>query len=320
VSKVVQQKVLITGGTGFIGKHLQSALTEREAEFFAFHQSQYDLTINDQVEAVFSEHRDAGVIIHMAGYQGAGTFTGDHPGELFATNSMIHLNVLEAWRRFAPQARFFAVGCSCGYPSDATTLVEDRYLEGKLHDSVYAYGFTKRLLYTGISAYNEQFGLNGNFVIPATLYGENDDFSLETAHVCGALVGKFVQAVREGIQEVEVWGDGTQVRDFLYVGDFVDTLVSLISLCERDILNVSPGKGTSIKELAETIRVASGFDGEVVYNTDRYVGDPHKTMDSQKLRNKYNLAVKGTLQEGIQRTVDWYAASYESIKDRRKFA
>lgn len=320
MSIAVQRKVLITGGTGFIGKHLQSALAEREVEFFAFPRSQYDLTMRDQAEAVFSEHRNAGVIIHMAGYQGAGTFTGEHPGELLATNSLIHLNVLEAWRQFAPHANFFAVGCSCGYPSDAAVLVEDQYLEGKLHESVYAYGFTKRLLYTGIRAYNDQYGLNGNFVIPATLYGEDDDFSLETAHVCGALVGKFVQAVHEGIKEVEVWGDGTQIRDFLYVGEFIKTLLSLMSLCEQDILNVSPGKGTSIKELAETISMASGFDGKIVYNTDRYVGDPHKTMNSHKLSNKYNLAVKGALQDGIQRTVNWYAASYESIKDRRKFS
>jgi GDP-L-fucose synthase len=227
--------------------------------------------------------------------------------------------MLEAWRQITPHAKLFAIGCSCGYPSDVSTLVEDQYMEGRLHNSVYSYGFTKRLLYTGIVAYNDQYKMNGNYVIPSTLYGEYDDFSLDTAHVCGALIGKFVNAVREGLSEVEVWGDGTQMRDFLYVRDFIEILLSLFPLVERDILNVSTGAGTSIMELSSTIKKASGFDGRITFNTDRYVGDAHKVMDGKKLRDKYQLSVPGTLSQGVQRAVDWYSDSYESLKDKRKF-
>ena len=155
--------------------------------------------------------------------------------------------------------------------------------------------------------------------MPATLYGEYDDFDVDTAHVCGALVGKFVKAMREGADAVEVWGDGSQVRDFLYVGDFVGLLMNLMPKCNRDFLNVSHGTGTSIRKLAETIQEATGFEGQIIFNINRYVGDTHKVIDSQKLKNKYGLIPEVSLIDGIQKTVDWYQSKYESVKDVKKF-
>jgi GDP-L-fucose synthase len=299
---------------------LQAELRRREIPFFAFSRREFDLTVRAQAEAVFAAHADAATIIHLASYQAAGDFPAKHPAEQFFVNNLIHTHVLEAWRRHLSRAKLIAIGTSCAYPSSALTLTEDKFLDGAIHGSVYSYAFTKRLLYTGICAYNDQFKLDGTYLIPATMYGEYDDFHPATAHVPGALMGKFVRAVREGLPTVEVWGDGTQVRDFVDVKEFVHVLLELVLRCHRDILNVGPGAGKSIRELALTICRAAGFQGEVRFNPTAYVGIKEKFIDAGKLGQAYGLQVNNALEPGIQRTVKWLAANYGEWKDRQKFA
>ena len=313
-------KILVTGGTGFVGKHLQEELRRRDIPFFVFSRREFDLTVRAQTEAVFAAHADAAAIIHLASYQAAGDFPAKHPAEQFFVNNLIHTHVLEAWRKHLPRAKLVAIGTSCAYPSSALCPTEDKYLDGAIHGSVYSYAFTKRLLYTGICAYNDQFKLDGTYLIPATMYGEYDDFHPATAHVPGALMGKFVRAVREGLPTVEVWGDGTQVRDFVDVDEFVRIALDLVPRCHRDILNVGPGRGKSIKELALTICHAAGFQGEVRFNPSAYVGIKEKFIDAGKLRQAYGLQVNDALAPSIQRTVKWLAANFDQWKDRQKFA
>ncbi len=316
----VRAHILITGGTGFVGKHLQSELRRRGISFFCFSRDQFDLTRWEQAQAVFERNRHATALIHLAGFQAAGEFPGRHPAEQLFVNNLIHTHVLECWRRFIPQARLFALGSSCAYPTNAAKLTEPVLLDGPVHGSVYAYASTKRLLYTGILAYNDQYGLDGSFLIPATLFGEHDDFNPATAHVPGALIGKFVRAVREDLPEVEIWGDGSQVRDFLDVKEFVRALLLLLGRCQRDIVNVCPGAGTSIRELATIICEASGFRGELKFNPNRYVGIREKFLDSSRLREKYGLAVTPDIRAGIARTVAWGFENYTAMIERRKFA
>ena len=234
-------------------------------------------------------------------------------------NNLIHTHVLECWRRYMPGARLLAIGTSCGYPSKAPKLAEEVYLDGQVHGDVYAYAFTKRLLYTGIQAYNDQYHLHGSYLIPATLFGEHDDFHLNTAHVPGALIGKFVRAAREGLPEVEIWGDGSQVRDFTDVKEFVRVLVDLRDRCDPEIVNLGPGNGTSIRDLAFMIGEAAGFKGRLVFNSQRHVGIKEKFIEAGRLQDKYGLKINPDIRAGIQRTVAWYAANYDALKGREKF-
>ena len=181
------KKVLITGGTGFVGKHLQEELARRGIPFFAFGKRQFDLTRWEHAEAVFKKNQDADLILHLASFQAAGEFPGKHTAEQFFINNLIHNHALEAWRKFIPRAKFIGIGASCAYPSSAQAMTEDKIFDGAIHGSVYAYGATKRMLYTGILAYNDQFKLNGSYVVPAAMFGEDDDFNEATAHVPGAL-------------------------------------------------------------------------------------------------------------------------------------
>ena len=131
---------------------------------------------------------------------------------------------------------------------------------------------------------------------------------------------KFVQAARENRPEVEIWGDGTAVREFLDAREFVRVLLELVPKLDRDIVNVGPGYGKTIRELAGTIARAAGFKGRLVFNASRYVGIKEKFMSADKLRSKYRLEVNGDLGPGLQRTVEWYAANFEAWHGRPKFA
>ncbi len=312
--------ILITGGTGFVGKHLQSELRRRGISFFCFSRDQFDLTRWEQAQAVFERNRHATALIHLASFQAAGEFPGQHPAEQLFVNNLIHTHVLECWRRFIPRARLFALGSSCAYPSNAVRLTEPVLMDGPVHGSVYAYASTKRLLYTGILAYNDQYGVDGSYLIPATLFGEHDDFDPATAHVPGALIGKFVRAVREDLPEVEIWGDGSQVRDFLDVKEFVRVLLLMFGRCQREVVNVAPGTGTSIRELAGIICEASGFKGKLKFNPNRYVGIKEKFLDGSRMREKYGLALNPDIRAGIARTVAWCFENYTTLTERRKFA
>jgi GDP-L-fucose synthase len=312
-------KILITGATGFVGKHLQEELRKRGANFFAFGKRDFNLNEREQAEDVFKKNSDADLILHLACYQAAGEFPAKHTGDQFFINNLIHTHVLEAWRKFIPHAKFIGIGSSCAYPSDAPVLTEDNLFSGPIHGSVYSYAFTKRLLCTGILAYNDQFKLNGSYLMPATMFGEHDDFHADTAHVPGALVARFVRAVKENLPEVEVWGDGTAIREFMDVKEFIRVLLELVPQCDREILNVGPGCGKTIKELALTISRAANYQSKVVFNPNRYVGVKEKFMNTDKLTSKYDVRVSAELEKGIRRTVAWYSENYAALKDRKKF-
>ena len=313
-------KVLVTGGTGFVGKHLQQELAKRGIEYFAFGSKQFDLAKWEQAEAVFKKNADADMILHLASFQAAGEFPGKHTAEQYFVNTLIHSHTLEAWRKFVPGAKLITVGASCAYPSAAEGMTEDKFFEGAIHGSVYSYGATKRMLYTGILAYNDQYKLNGSYVVPAAMYGEDDDFNEATAHVPAALVGRFARAVKTGVPEVEIWGDGSQVRDFMDVKVFVNGLLDIAPRLDRDLLNLVPHGGKTVKELALTVCEASGYQGKVVFNATRYTGAKEKFLDASKLRDKFGMVINGDLAPGIRRTMDWYFANYEAVKDRRKFS
>jgi GDP-L-fucose synthase len=312
------QRVLITGGTGFVGQHLQEELRDRNIPFASYGKRNYDLTERSESEAMFAANSKVEYIIHLASYQAAADFPALHPGEQFAINNLIHINVLEGWRKFAPQAKLFAIGSSCAYPGNATNLVEEVFLDGEIHGSVYSYAFTKRLLRIGIQAYNDQFRLNGNYIIPCTMFGEYDDFNVSTAHVSGALVGKFCRAAREG-GDVEIWGDGSQIRDFMYVKDFVKILVELLSDSNQDIINIGPGSGTSIKDLAYMIKESAGFAGTIKFNEASYTGVREKTINVSKLTEKYKLKCPHDISGAIRKTCEWYLRNYDELKNKRKF-
>jgi GDP-L-fucose synthase len=308
------KNVLITGGTSFVGKNLTKQLDKLGATYKTFHSKEYDLTKPVEADAVFAPN-NYDFIVHMAALQAAADWPMHHTGIQLYTNSLIHVNTLEAWKKYQPQAKFIGVGSSCSFPGDIPILSEEDVDKGALHPSVYSYGLTKKLLGVGIKAYRDQYGLKGIMPIFATLYGPHDDFDLKTAHVVSALIAKFCNAKKDGQKEVEVWGDGTQTREIIYVEDQINGLLMAAQHYEGDtegsnyLLNIGTGIETSVRDLAETIKKASGFEGEIRFNPNKFVGVKRKVLNVEKAKREIGWTTANrmhSLEEGLAKTIDWY--------------
>ena len=160
----------------------------------------------------------------------------------------------------------------------------------------------------GINAYKKQYGLKGTTVVFATLYGPHDEFDISRSHVVSALVQKFCDAVRDGKDQVEVWGDGSQTRELIYIDDQIDGLLMAADY-EGDLINIGSGEETRIKDLAEMIKKLSGFQGEIFYNTNKFVGVKRKVLNIDKAKQSFGWTEENnlhSLEEGIKKTIDWY--------------
>ena len=306
LDKFKNKNVLITGGTGFLGKNLTPLLRQAGADVVSTGRN-YDLTDADKCEELF-KLKKYDLIIHGAAFQGAGDFTIKFPADQFYKNNLIHTNTLNAWHRWQPQATMVGIGSTCSYPGNMPVLAESDYFTGPLHPSVETYGLTKCVMQQGIKAYKKQYGLKGTTVVFATLYGPHDEFDISRSHVVSALIQKFCDAVKDGKDEVEVWGDGTQTRELIYIDDQIDGLL-MASEYEGDLINIGSGIETSIRDLAEMIKRLSGFEGRIDYNTDRFVGVKRKVLNINEAKESFGWTVNNkmhSLEEGVMKTIIWY--------------
>lgn len=310
------KKFLITGGTGFLGKNLIQYLNSLGTVVHGFG-SEFNLYYEDNAEKILTIHNTKyDYIIHGAVLQGAGEWPLHHKAEQFDVNCKIHTNILKAWKTHQPQARLIGLGSSCSYPGIKTELFEREYWDGRMHDSVDIYGLTKKVMNTGIEAYKAQHGLKGTTVIFATLYGPHDSFDREKSHVVSALIRKFVEAKESKSDEVEVWGDGTQTRELIFVEDQIKGLLLVLDY-EGELINIGTGNSITIKELAENIKDIIGYQGNIFYNVNRFVGIKHKVLNIDLAKKLYGWTTKiplGSLNENLRKTIDWYYSNKENLK------
>lgn len=307
--KNIQNKsFLVTGGTGFFGKTLVPTIQKFGGKVVAIG-SCPDLSIEDYAEDVFRSFREKfDYIIHGAALTAAGDWPAKHKAEQFDINIRIHINVLRMWHQYQSQAKMVGIGSSCAYPGDKEFFKESEFWNGPMHESVETFGFTKKTLTIGIESYKSQYGLKGTTIIPATLYGPYDHFDPDKSHVVSALIQKFVRAQENNLPTVEVWGDGSQTREIMYVEDQALGLLTVLDY-EGSILNIGSGISTSIKELAETLKEVTNFKGNIFYNTSKFVGSKKKVMDISLARNLYGwtTTVKiGDIKDNLRKTAEWY--------------
>ena len=217
--------------------------------------------------------------------------------------------MLEAWKKYQPQARFVAMGSTCQYPAK-DILYEEDYMSGPLHPSVETYGLTRCVLTQGVKAYKQQHGLKGTTTVLATLYGPGDSFDLSKSHVVSSLIRKFVEAHKNHSPEVEIWGDGTQMRELIFVEDQVIGIL-LCADSDRDIINVGSGEfgEITIRHLAEVIKELIGFEGKLQYNSERFVGVLRKRLNIDKAIAEHqwtHIEPMTSLRDGLQKTIEWY--------------
>jgi len=319
--KVTGKKFLVTGGTGFFGKNFKNYV-ESLGGYVTCIGSKYDLSNDTDAELLFKYNLSSkfDYIIHGAALQAAGDWPLYHKAEQYDINLKIHANTFKMWHKYQPQAKLIGIGSSCSYPKTKDVLSESDYWDGAMHESVDIYGFTKKAVSVGIEAYKSQYGLSGTTVIFATLYGPHDHFDPEKSHVVSALVKKFVDAKQNNESEVEVWGDGTQTRELIYVDDQIKALLSVLDY-NGPLINIGTGTSITIRELAETIKSLVNYEGNINYNTSRFVGIKHKVLDVTLAKETFGWtsSIKcDTLSNNLQKTINWYINNKHSNEDSSK--
>lgn len=298
---------LITGATGFLGRHLQAALARAGCRVVTLSSRDADLTCAESLDRWSGERFER--IWHLAAWTQAGDFCLRHPGEQWIRNQQINTNVLAWWRRAQPQAKLIAIGTSCAYSPDLP-LAEPNYLAGEPIESLYTYAMTKRMLYVGLTSFAKQFGSRYLCLVPSTLYGPGYHADGRQLHFIFDLIRKILRG--KLLEEpVQLWGDGHQRRELVYIDDFVQDAMWLADHVDNELVNVGAGEEFPIRRFAEEICRIVGYDsGRIEYDTSRYVGAKSKCLNVDKLRGLLPEWRRLPLEEGLRRSIASYCQDH----------
>ena len=304
-----QDRVLVTGAHGFLGRYVCDALRARgldEARLLRPTHADYELTEESEVERLFDDH-PTDVVIHLAAEVGGIGANQARPGRFFYANFAMGLHLVEH-ARLTGVRRFVHVGTVCGYPRTAPTpFREDDIWKGYPEPTTAPYGIAKTTLAVMLDAYHHEHGLEAAVVIPVNLYGPGDNFDLETGHVVAALIRRFVEARDSGEDTVTCWGTGDATREFLYVTDAAEGVVRAAEIINHpDPINLGTGREVSIDELARTIARHVGFTGTIRWNPDMPDGQPRRCLDVSRAKKLLNWQATVDLDEGLRRTLESY--------------
>jgi GDP-L-fucose synthase len=295
-------KILVTGATGFLGRALCSELEAQGHELVRLNSKNCDLTKQDSLSQF--NHQSYDQIYHLAAWTQAGDFCLHHQGEQWIINQQINTNMLAWWQRHQPQAKLICMGSSCSYSPDLK-LVEENYLIGKPIESLFAYAMTKRMLYMGLLALHEQFGLKYLCLVPSTLYGPGYHTDGRQMHFIFDLIRKIIRGKMNN-EPVILWGDGNQSRELVFIDDFVKIAIKLAVAAENDLINVGAGEEYTIRWFANQICKKAGYDFNAVqFDLSRYVGAKSKCLVIKKLK-RYIPDLKLTpIEVGLTKTIEW---------------
>jgi GDP-L-fucose synthase len=301
------RRVCVTGGAGFLGKVLVNKLRKRGAvEIFVPSQDQYDLVQPDAVARLMADAQPD-MVIHLAAHVGGIGANREHPAEFFYDNLMMGVQLMhESWK--CGVDKFVAIGTVCAYPKfTPLPFKEDDLWNGYPEETNAPYGLAKKMLLVQAQAYRQQYGFNAIFLLPVNLYGPGDNFDMRSSHVIPALIRKVVEAQQSGQSEIQVWGDGSPTREFLYVDDAAE---GILLACENyngsEPVNLGSGNEISIKDLAETIARLTGFNGRLVWDTSKPNGQPRRALDISRAEQYFGFRAQMGFEEGLRRTIDWY--------------
>lgn len=314
-------KVLVTGGSGFLGSHVHEELVRRGArEVLSPRSKEHDLRDAAATRALFERERPD-LVMHLAASVGGIGANQKHPGTFFRDNMAMGLNVLEEARR-AGTAKVVIAGTICAYPKFAAVpFREDDLWSGYPEETNAPYGIAKKALLVMAQAYRQEFGCNFVMLFPVNLYGPRDNFDLETSHVIPAMIRKFAAAQSGGDKTVTLWGDGSPTREFLFVEDCARGLVDAAERYDSpDPVNLGAGFEISMRDLASKIADKVGFRGEVVWDTSRPNGQPRRMLDVSRARERFGFTAQVSFDEGLDKTIAFWraqAAKEQAVEGKR---
>ena len=308
------KRVIVTGGAGFLGRFVTAKLKERGADdIYVPLIEDYDLTDRDDIRHLYDTNLADGfdpakiIVIHLAAHVGGIGANREKPAEFFYDNLMMGVQLMhQAWERGI--GKFVAIGTVCAYPKfTPVPFKEDDLWNGYPEETNAPYGLAKKMLLVQAQAYRQQYGYNAIFLLPVNLYGPGDNFDLKTSHVIPALIRKSIEAQERGEKELVVWGDGSPTREFLYVEDAADGIVTAAEKYNgAEPVNLGSGYEISIKDLAEMITRLTGFEGKLVWDTSKPNGQPRRGLDVSRAKKYFGWEAKTPFEEGMRRTIEWY--------------
>ena len=308
--RLAGKRVYVAGHRGMVGSAIVRRLAQEDCDILTAGRDRADLRRQAEVEDWMAEARPQAVFLAAA--RVGGILANDsHPAEFLYDNLMIEANVIEAARRVGVEKLLF-LGSSCIYPKiTPQPMKEEALLTGALEPTNEWYAIAKIAGLKQCEAYRRQYGCDFISAMPTNLYGENDNFDLESSHVLPALIAKAHAAKMHGEDGIEVWGTGKPRREFLYVDDAADAMVHLMQhYSDGPHVNVGTGSDITIADLATLVCKVVGLPGEVRYRSDRPDGTPVKRLDVSRLQALGWVARTG-LEDGIRRTYDWYRSRLE---------
>jgi len=311
-----KRRVLVTGGSGFLGSLVVEKLREQGCkDVFAPRSEDYDLV---EMEAVRRLYYDAkpDIVIHLAARVGGIGANRANPGKFFYDNLMMGVQMMEVARQ-AGIEKFVALGTVCAYPKfTPVPFKEENIWNGYPEETNAPYGLAKKMLLVQAQAYREQYGFNAIYLLPVNLYGPGDNFDLESSHVIPALIRKCIDALSLPQTSdlkppaITIWGTGRATREFLYAEDAAEgILLATEKYNKPDPVNLGAGFEISIKDLVELIAKLTGFKGEIIWDTSKPDGQPRRMLDTSKAEKEFGFKANTSFSEGLRRTIDWYLST-----------
>jgi GDP-L-fucose synthase len=297
---------MVTGGAGFLGRHVVRMLEERGADVFVPRSKDFDLREKADIVWAFAHARPE-IVVHLAAVVGGIGANRANPGRFFYDNAMMGIQLMEEARLHGVE-KFVGLATVCAYPKYARLpFREDDLWSGYPEETNAPYGLAKKMLIVQAQAYREQYGFNAVTLLPVNLYGPGDNFDPASSHVIPALIRKLVEATERGDDHIVAWGTGSASREFLYAEDAAEGIVLATERYDgSDPVNLGAGREISIRELVGTIAALCGFDGEVRWDASQPDGQPRRMLDTSRAKALFGFEAGTDFEAGLRRTIAWY--------------
>jgi len=317
------KRITVTGGAGFLGKHLVAKLKECGCkDIFIPLIKDYDLVNMEAVKRLYADAKPD-IVIHLAAQVGGIGANRENPGKFFYDNLMMGVQMMEIGRQ-AGIEKFVALGTICAYPKFIPIPFKEEDLwNGYPEETNAPYGLAKKMLLVQAQAYRQQYGFNSIFLLPVNLYGPGDNFDPNSSHVIPALIRKCVDAQKglfprpqgvpsaaEGkgtVPDLTVWGTGKPTREFLYVEDAAEAIILATEKYNKsEPVNIGTGFEISIKDLVNLIVKLTGFKGKIIWDKAKPNGQPRRCLDTTRAEKEFGFKAKIPFEEGLKKTIEWY--------------
>ena len=307
-------RILITGGTGLIGKNLTNYFQKKEEQVLSVG-SKYDLRDYHTANKLVSDF-SPNIIVHLAAKVGGIFANNSNKADFYSDNVLINTNIVNA-AVVNKVDYFFGMGTGCAYPKilEGKILYEEDFLDGVPEITNDAYAYAKRGLLVHLDAIKEKNNMKYAYCIPANIYGAYDNFHPTHSHVVPGLIRRFVETVNEKKESIDIWGNGQAKRDFLYIDDLISAIDILISNRFEGAINIATSKQTSINDLAKLIAELTNFKGNLNFDTNLPSGQSGREFSVEKILD-LNWVPKVSLKEGLDKTIKWYKSNEAMIRER----